>query len=154
MGHAQLQVDFNNAPDYVVSINLYKFQFKIFIQLPVLPQNPAHTLSTKISLARNTEQKTETTFAIEVTRPLSSIDLKLYVKYDELYKNGTEHTVVVLTRYSTNKEIIAKTSVFIPKGNLFGFDATVLLTVPDLGTCSASVKIQERIQRSYLVGYK
>lgn len=96
---------------------------------------------------------TETTFAVEVTRPLSNIDLKFYIKYDELYKNGTEHTLVLLTRYSTNKEIVAKTSVFIPKGNLFGFDATFLLTVPDLGTCSSSVRVQEKLQKSYLVKF-
>ena len=116
-----------------------------------LTQNPAHTLSTKITLARNTDLVSETTFAIEITRPLSDIDLKFYVKYDELHKNGTEHTAVVLVRYSTNKEIVTKVSVFIPKGNLFGFDATFLLTVPDLGTCSSSVRVQERMQKNYLV---
>jgi hypothetical protein len=135
MGHAELRLDFNNAPDLM---------------------DPNHTLSTKVSLAKNSDgsKNSETTFAIEVTRPLNSVDLKFYVKYDALYKNGTEHTVLVIVRYSPNQEVLVKTSIFVPKGNLFGFDATFLMTIPDMGSCSADVMVQERMRKDYLVRFQ
>jgi hypothetical protein len=59
--------------------------------------------------------------------------------------------VAIVLRYSPKKEIDMKTSVFIPKGNLFGVDATFVMTVPDSGTCAAEVKIQEKMRKDYAV---
>jgi hypothetical protein len=78
-------------------------------------------------------------------------DLKLYLKYEEHYKNGTEHDVFALLRYSTNKEITTTVSVLIPKGPLFGVDASFNLNMPDMTSCSAAVKIKERIRKDYYV---
>lgn len=84
-------------------------------------------------------------------RPLGLIDFRFYVKYDERYKNGTEHNAVVKIRISPDKEAEAKASVFLPKGNLFGLDATFLLQLPDMGSCSAKIGIMERMRKDYLV---
>lgn len=78
-------------------------------------------------------------------------DLKFYVKYDERYKNGTEHNAIVMVRISPDKEAEAKASIFLPKGNLFGVDSTFLLKLPDMGSCSAKVVIMERVRKDYLV---
>jgi hypothetical protein len=77
--------------------------------------------------------------------------LRFYVKYDERYKNGTEHNAVVIVRISPEKEAEGKASVFLPKGNLFGVDSTFLLKLPDMGSCSAKVVIMERVRKDYLV---
>lgn len=57
-------------------------------------------MTTKITLAKNAEdnKNSRTMFSIEVTRPRSTTDLKFHIKYDEHYKNGTEHNVVMLVR--------------------------------------------------------
>lgn len=86
-------------------------------------------------------------------RPISTTDLKFYVKYDERYKNGTEHNVVVTVRISPDKEAEAKASVFLPKGNLFGVDATFLLKLPDMGSCSAKCVVMERMRKDYSVSF-
>jgi hypothetical protein len=73
------------------------------------------------------------------------------VKYDERFKNGTEHNAIVLVRINPNQTAEAKTSIFIPKGNLFGVDGTFSLKLPDLGSCSGKVVIMERMRKDYSV---
>ena len=91
-------------------------------------------------------------FSIEVTRPKTSTDLKFSVKYDEtVKKNGTEHNVVLLARYATQKEVIVTSSVLVPRGTLFGIDATFSLSIPEMNSCSAAVKIKERVKKDYYV---
>lgn len=110
-------------------------------------------MTTKITLAKNSEGNTNsrTTFSVEVTRPLSNTDLKFHIKYDEHFKNGTEHNVVMLIRYSPKKEVIATGSVLIPRGPLFGVDARFTLSIPDMNSCSAAVMIKERVKKDYYV---
>lgn len=119
----------------------------------MLSQDPSYTMTTRITIAKNSEanKDSRTTFSIEVTRPRSTTDLKFHVKYDEHYKNGTEHNVLVLLRYSPNKEVTATCSVLVPRGSLFGIDARFTLSIPDLNTCSANVKIKERMKKDFYV---
>jgi hypothetical protein len=90
-------------------------------------------------------------FSVEVSRPKSQTDLKFHIKYDENYKNGTEHNILVLIRYSPKKEAIATSSILLSRSPLFGFDATFGLTFPELKKCSASFKVKERVKKDYFV---
>lgn len=110
-------------------------------------------MTTKITLAKNAEdnRNSRSMLSLEVTRPKTSTDLKFHVKYDEHYKNGTEHNVVFLVRYATEKEIVATCSVLVPRGPLFGIDATFTLSIPEMNSCSAAVKIKERVKKDYYV---
>lgn len=132
LGHVETRVDVNNAPDLV---------------------DPSYTLSTKVTFAKNTEEdnKSRTMFAIEMNRPQSNIDVKFHVKYDKNFKDGTEHNVLMLIRYSTNKEIVSTTSVLFPQGALFMVDASSVLTIPDINSCSATVKMKELTRKKYYV---
>lgn len=56
-------------------------------------------------------------------------------------------------RISPEKEAEAKASVFLPKGNLFGVDATFLLKLPDMGSCTAKLVVMERMRKDYSVSY-
>lgn len=125
------------------NINSYKHHF----------QDPSYTFSTKFSFAKNQEENKDSrsTALLELIRPKSMTDIKFYIRYDEHFKNGTEHNVFTLLRYSTNKEVTATASVLIPKGTLFGVDATFKLSVPDMNSCSAAVKVKERIRKDYYV---
>lgn len=113
-------------------------------------------MTTKITLAKNAEdsKKSRSMFSIEVTKPKTSTDLKFQIKYDEIYKNGTEHNLVLLVRYATQKEIVATGSVLLPRGALLGIDATFALSIPDMNTCSAALKIKERVKKDYYVSFK
>lgn len=110
-------------------------------------------MTTKITLAKNAEdnKNSRTMFSVEITRPRTSTDLKFSIKYDEHFKNGTEHTVVILGRYAPKKEMIATGSVLIPRGTLLGVDARFTLSVPDMNSCTAAVKIKERVKKDYYV---
>lgn len=90
-------------------------------------------------------------FSVEITRPKTSTDLKFHVKYDEHFKNGTEHNVVMLVRYAPKKEMIATGSVLLPRGPLYSVDARFTLSVPDMNPCTAAVKIKERVKKDYFV---
>jgi hypothetical protein len=90
-------------------------------------------------------------FSIEITRPKSETDLKFHVKYDENHKNGTEHNILILIRYSPKKEIIFSTSILFSRGPLFGVDATIGLSIPEIKKCSAVFKIKERVKKDYFV---
>lgn len=118
-------------------------------------QDPAYTLTTKITLAKNAEdnKNSRSMFSVEVTRPHSSTDLKFHVKYDEHYKNGTEHNILMMIRYSPKKEIIATGSILLPRGPLFGVDARFTLSIPEMNSCSAAVKIKERVKKDYYVSF-
>lgn len=110
-------------------------------------------MSTTITLAKNAEdsKNSRTMFSIEVTRPRSSTDLKFHIKYDQHYKNGTEHNVLLVVRYSPKKEMIATGSVLLPRGPLFGVDARFTLSIPDMNSCSAAVLVKERMKKDYYV---
>lgn len=132
LGHIETRFDLNNAPDL---------------------KDPAYTITTKMNLAKQTEDSkhSRTMFSVEITRPKSQTDLKFYVKYDENYKNGTEHNVLILIRYSPKKEVIATGSILLPRGPLYGIDATFSVSIPDLNKASAAVKIKETVKKEYLV---
>jgi hypothetical protein len=110
-------------------------------------------LTTKISLAKNNEdsKNSETIFFVEVQRPLGNIDVKFYIKYLERYKNGTEYNVLTSLKYTPTKEASIKASVFLPKGNLLGVDSTFVVSLPEMGSCLASVRIKERMRKDYLI---
>lgn len=90
-------------------------------------------------------------FSVEMARPHSNIDVKFHVKYDENFKNGTEHNVLVLIRYSPKKEIVATTSILFPRGLLFAVDASFKLFIPEMNSCTAGVKIKEITRKKYYV---
>lgn len=152
LGHIEIRCDMNNAPDLIVIKFSKRFHY-YFLKYNL--QDSSYTLSTKITLAKNSEdsKNSRTTFTVEVTRPRSTTDLKFHVRYDEHYKNGTEHNVVLLVRYSPKKEVVATGSVLIPRGPLFGIDSRFTLSIPDLNNCSAAVKIKERVKKDYVVSY-
>lgn len=110
-------------------------------------------MTTKITLVKNAEdsKNSRTVFSIEVLRPETGTDLKFGITYNEHYKNGTEHNVVLLVRYSPKKEMITTVSVLIPRGPLFGVDATFTLSIPEMNSCTAAVKIKERVKKDYHV---
>lgn len=105
------------------------------------------------SIARHTEgsKNSRTMFSVELSRPSSQTDLKFHIKYDENYKNGTEHNMLMLVRYSPQKEVIATGSILSSSGPLYGIDATFGLSIPEIKKCSAAVKIKERVKKDYYV---
>jgi hypothetical protein len=134
LGHAETKFEVNNAPDL---------------------EDPNYTMTATMTLAKNNDANmhSRTMFAIEVARPKSSTDLKFLVTYNTYIKNGTDHNVFMLVRYATNKEMNLTGSVFIPRGQLFGFESKFSLAIPDMNNCSAAVTIKERIKKYYLVSF-
>lgn len=132
LGHLETRVDINNAPDLI---------------------DPSFTLSTKLTFAKSSDEdnKSRTMFVIEMNRPRSNIDVKLHVKHDKNFKDGTEHNILILVRYSSNKEVVSTTSILFPQGNMFIVDASSTLTIPDINSCSATVKIKELTRKKYYV---
>ena len=117
-----------------------------------ISQDPFYTISSKITLAKHSEDKnSRTVFTVEVLRPISSTDLKFHIKYDEIYKNGTEHDVLLLIRYSPKSELIVTSSVLFSRGPLYGLDATFSLTLPEIKKCSAGLKVKETVKKDYYV---
>lgn len=90
-------------------------------------------------------------FAVEVSRPQTKTDLKFSVKWDEHFKNGTEHSIVTLIRYAPERNIIATASVLLPREKEFGIDARFVLEIPDMNSCTAAIKIKERSRKDYVV---
>jgi hypothetical protein len=150
LGHLELKLDLNNAPDLQVRFDVIQHEWS---DNKILFQDPLYTLSSKVTLAKNTEdiRTSRTVFSVEVTRPISSTDLKFYIKYDENYKNGTEHNILCLIRYSPKTEVALTGSVLLSRGPLYGIDAMFSLTLPELKKCSAIVKIKERTKKDYYV---
>lgn len=113
-------------------------------------------MTTKITLAKYAEdsKNSRTTFSVEVARPRSTTDLKFQVTHDEAFRNGTEHNLLMLIRYSPKKEVVARGSVLIPRGSLFGIDAKFTLSIPDLNTCSVAVIIKEKLKKDYYVRFQ
>ena len=132
LGHIETRIDINNAPDLI---------------------DPAYTLTTKFSLARQNEntRDSRTIVSIEVLRPKSLTEYKFYVKHDERYKNGTEHDIFATVRYSPKKEIVGTASLLFPKGSLVAIDAAFNLTIPDMNSCFGSVKVKEKVKNEYYV---
>lgn len=134
MGHMECIVDINNAPNLI---------------------DPAYTLTTKVMFARSSEKReTKTTASLELTRPKSMTDYKLYLKHEEKVKNGTEHDVILVIRYAPSKELTGTASVLIPRGSLFAVDSAFNLTAHDMGSFTAAVKIQERVRNEYVLDLK
>lgn len=90
-------------------------------------------------------------FSVEVKRERTSTDLKFYVRYDEHFKNGTEHNVLSIVRYGSGNEIIASGSLLLPRGPLFGIDATFNLSIPEMNSSSVVIKIKERVKKDFYV---
>lgn len=132
LGHIETRIDINNAPDLL---------------------DPAYTITTKFSMARQNENNRDsrTIVSIEVLRPKSLTEYKFYVKHDERYKNGTEHDIFATVRYSPKKEIVGTASFLFPKGSSVAIDAAFNLTIPDMNSCFGTVKIKEKVRNDYYV---
>lgn len=66
-------------------------------------------------------------------------------------KKGTEHNVLVLLRYATNKDITAVFSVYLPRGVLFAIDTAANITVPGFDSCTINFRVKEKIRKEYYV---
>jgi hypothetical protein len=131
MGHMECVLDINNAPNLA---------------------DPAYTLTTKVIFARSTEKReAKTTASLEITRPKSMTDYKLYIKHEEKYKNGSEHDVFLVIRYAPKKELTGTASVLIPRGALFAIDSAFNITVHDMGSFTTAIKINERVRNEYVL---
>jgi hypothetical protein len=90
-------------------------------------------------------------FAVEIARPETKTDLKLSVRWDEHFKNGTEHNIITVIRYAPNRDIVVTASVLIPREKQFGVDARFVLEIPEMDSCTAAIKIKERTRKDYYV---
>lgn len=66
-------------------------------------------------------------------------------------KKGTEHNILLLLRYATDKDITAVFSVYMPRGILFVIDTAANITVPGFDSCTINMKVKEKARKEYYV---
>jgi len=54
-------------------------------------------------------------------------------------------------KYAPDKEITGLFSVHLPRRNLFAIDAYMNVTVPEFNSCTASLKVNEKATKDYIV---
>ncbi|XP_032572582.1 uncharacterized protein LOC6611837 [Drosophila sechellia] len=134
-GHTEGMINYNNAPDYV---------------------NPNYTSLVRLVFARSQADDTfldemQTRASLELKLPRSKIDYRILVRHKEHMKNGTEHNVIVGLKYAPEKEITGLFSVHLPRRNLFAIDAYMNVTVPEFNSCTASLKVNEKATKDYII---
>ncbi|XP_016937028.3 uncharacterized protein Apoltp [Drosophila suzukii] len=134
-GHTEGMITYNNAPDYV---------------------NPNYTSLLRLVFARSHSEDSvlegsRTRASLELKLPRSKIDYRILVNHEERIKNGTEHNVIVGLKYAPDKEITGLFSVHLPRRNLFAIDAYMNVTVPEFNSCTASLKVNEKATKDYII---
>ncbi|KAH8289923.1 hypothetical protein KR018_003642 [Drosophila ironensis] len=134
-GHTEGMITYNNAPDYT---------------------NPNYTSLVRMVFARSQSddsvwEGTRTRASLELKLPRSKIDYRILVKHEERSKNGSEHNVIVGLKYAPDKEVTGLFSVHLPRRNYFAIDAYMNVTVPDFNSCTASLKVNEKAIKDYLI---
>lgn len=154
-GHTEGFLTYNNAPDYV---------------------NPNYTSMIRVIFARSSSENitiegSRTRASLELKLPKTNIDYRILVKcvhffgytlrtfhissvfrrHEERSKNGTEHNVIVGLKYAPEKEVTGLFSVHLPRRSLFAIDAYMNVSVPDFNSCTASVKVNEKAPKDYMV---
>ncbi|EDW76449.2 uncharacterized protein Dwil_GK14654 [Drosophila willistoni] len=133
-GHTEGMITYNNAPDYT---------------------NPNYTSLIRLIFARsqseNMAEASKTRASLELKLPRSKIDYRILVKHEERNKNGTEHNVIVGLKYAPEKEVTGLFSVHLPRRQLFAIDAYMNVTVPDFNSCTASIKVNEKAVKDYII---
>ncbi|XP_017105517.3 uncharacterized protein Apoltp [Drosophila bipectinata] len=134
-GHTEGMITYNNAPDYM---------------------NPNYTSLLRMVFARSQSEDliwegARTRASLELKLPRSKIDYRIMVKHEERSKNGSEHNVIVGLKYAPDKEITGLFSVHLPRRTLFAVDAYMNVTVPDFNSCTASVKVNEKATKDYII---
>ncbi|KAH8412988.1 hypothetical protein KR009_007324, partial [Drosophila setifemur] len=134
-GHTEGMITYNNAPDYV---------------------NPNYTSLMRVVFARSHSEDpilegSRTRASLELKLPRSKIDYRIMVKHEERSKNGSEHNVVVGLKYAPDKEVTGLFSVHLPRRNLFVIDAYMNVTVPEFNSCTASLKVNEKATKDYMI---
>ncbi|XP_017854431.2 uncharacterized protein LOC108607859 [Drosophila busckii] len=134
-GHTEGVITYNNAPNYI---------------------NPNYTSMVRMIFARSNSEDailegSRTRASLELKLPRSKIDYRILVKHEERSKNGTEHNVIVGLKYAPEKEITGLFSVHLPRRSLFAIDAYMNVSVPDFNSCTASLKINEKAVKDYMV---
>ncbi|XP_055638867.1 uncharacterized protein LOC129776937 isoform X2 [Toxorhynchites rutilus septentrionalis] len=129
MGHIECKVEYNNAPDL---------------------KDPNYTTTLRLIFARfHVPDSGRTKASVELTRPRSRMDFKAMIKHENNIKKGTEHNVLMLLRYATNKEVTAVFSVYLPRGVLFAIDTAANITVPGFDSCTIHFRVTEKIRKEY-----
>lgn len=87
---------------------------------------------------------------LEVTKPVSHIDIKLELKVD-LNEHGHDQkiTTILILRYATGKEIITTLDMAIPRSELLKLDAKLNVTLPSFNPMIFTIKIDEKKPREY-----
>ncbi|EDW03099.1 uncharacterized protein LOC6561417 [Drosophila grimshawi] len=134
-GHTEGVLTYNNAPDYV---------------------NPNYTSMARVIFARSKSEDvllegSRTRASLELKVPRSKIDYRILIKHEERSKNGTENNVIIGLKYAPEKEITGLFSVHLPYRNLFAIDAYMNISVPEFNSCTASLKVNEKATKDYMV---
>ncbi|XP_034669576.1 uncharacterized protein LOC117902369 [Drosophila subobscura] len=134
-GHTEGMITYNNAPDYA---------------------NPNYTSILRLIFARSQSEDliwegSRTRASVELKLPRSKIDYRIMVKHEERSKNGTEHNVIVGLKYAPEREVTGLFSVHLPRRNLFAIDAYMNVTVPEFNSCTASLKVNEKAPKEYMI---
>ncbi|XP_064556915.1 uncharacterized protein Apoltp [Drosophila montana] len=134
-GHTEGVLTYNNAPNYI---------------------NPNYTSMVRVIFARSSSEDailegSRTRASLELKLPRSKIDYRILVKHEERSKNGTEHNVIVGLKYAPEKEITGLFSVHLPRRSLFVIDAYMNVSVPEFNSCTASLKVNEKATKDYMV---
>ncbi|TDG46759.1 hypothetical protein AWZ03_006806 [Drosophila navojoa] len=134
-GHTEGFLTYNNAPDYI---------------------NPNYTSLIRVIFARSSSENvtlegSRTRASLELKLPKTNIDYRILVKHEERSKNGTEHNVIVGLKYAPDKEVTGLFSVHLPRRSLFAIDAYMNVSVPDFNSCTASVKVNEKSPKDYML---
>lgn len=87
---------------------------------------------------------------VEVTKPISHIDIKLELKVDiNQHGHDQKTTTILILRYATGKEIITTLDLAIPRSDLLKLDAKLNVTLPSFIPMIFTIKIDEKKPREY-----
>ncbi|KAK6645660.1 hypothetical protein RUM43_001940 [Polyplax serrata] len=129
-GHAECTIEINTQPH--LKDDVHKFTIKFVF-----------------SLSKNFNRTKLHTF-VEITKPISHIDLKLELKVDINHHGHDDKSTTIFTlKYATGKEIVATLDLFLPRSEMFKMDAKLNVTLPSFVPMIFTTKIEEKKSREY-----